>query len=266
MRFLWPIINTVQLLLVLAWTVVWTSIAMLLSLITFNGDIALWMARRIYSPGILAICLARFRPEPLPDIDWSKPHIFAMNHESALDIACAFTALPVNLRFIAKHSLKYIPFLGWYMSLTKMVFVNRSSRADAVRSLAAAGARIREGANIIAFPEGTRSATRQVLPFKKGPFMVALEAQVPIVPIAVGTGGVLPAGRFTARPGTVRMKVGQPIPTAGRGAEDREALMNEVREAIIKLHEEIGGRGAIEKTGAPVASPEVPSGSKTALS
>lgn len=248
MRFLWPVINALQLLLIIAWTILWTSLAMILTLVTFNGDIALVMARRIYAPGVIAIVLARFKPDPLPDIDWSRPHIFVMNHESELDIVCAFSALPANLRFIAKHSLRYVPFLGWYMSLTKMIFVDRSNRRNAMKSLAQAGARIREGANIIAFPEGTRSRTRQILPFKKGPFMLALEAQVPIIPIAADTGGVLKPGRFKARPGVVRMKIGQPIETAGRTQQQRDALMEEVRAAIIQLHKDIGSKGGIEET------------------
>lgn len=254
MRALWPVLNFLQFSGVAVWTIIWTTISMLLSLVTFNGDIALIFARKIYAPPLLWLLGAKFRPEPLPDLDWKKPHIFLSNHESAVDILCAFTGIPVNLRFIAKHSLKYVPFLGWYMTFTRMVFVNRSSRADAVRSLTLAGARIREGANIIAFPEGTRSPTGHILPFKKGPFMVAIEAQVPIVPVAIsGSGRVVPASSFTARPAEVRMKLGAPISTQGKTAADRDALMEEVRAAIVALHQEIGGAGALEEGAAPIA-------------
>src|SRR5206468_1178744 len=84
---------------------------------------------------------------------------------------------PSNLRFVAKRILKYVPFLGWYMWLTGMIFVNRSNKTQAVRSLRSAGDRIRAGASMIAFPEGTRSRDGAILPFKKGPFMLALKSR-----------------------------------------------------------------------------------------
>jgi 1-acyl-sn-glycerol-3-phosphate acyltransferase len=185
--------------------------------------------------------------EPLPDdVQWSQPHIFIMNHQSMVDIPCVFTALPANIRFVAKHTLKYFPFLGWYMWATGMIFINRSNRREAVASLALAGERIRAGANILAFPEGTRSRDGRVLPFKKGPFALAVEAQVSIIPVAIhGTHKVLPRGGLKYRPNEVRLKVGKPIPTAGLKAAQRDALIHEVRQALARLHADIGGPGAV---------------------
>ena len=145
---------------------------------------------------------------------------------------------------MAKHSLAYVPFVGWYMWLTRMIFVDRSNRKRAVSSLRRAGERIHEGANILVFPEGTRSRDRKIDTFKKGPFALALAAQVPIIPVAVEESGlVLPANAWTFRPGIIRVKVGQPISTEGRSEDDRDALAREVREALIRLHREIGGQG-----------------------
>ncbi|HEY0713868.1 MAG TPA: lysophospholipid acyltransferase family protein, partial [Polyangia bacterium] len=111
-----------------------------------------------------------------------------------------------------------------------------------LRSLTKAAARIREGASILAFPEGTRSRTGEVLPFKRGLFALALEAGVPIVPVAIeGSGKVLSAGTLRCVPGDVRLKVGTPIATAGRSRNGRDALMNEVRDALLDLHRQIGG-------------------------
>jgi 1-acyl-sn-glycerol-3-phosphate acyltransferase len=178
-------------------------------------------------------------------LDWSKPHIFVMNHQSMLDIACAFTALPTNLRFVAKSSLKYVPFLGWYMWMTQMIFVDRSNKKRAFKSLVEAGRRIREGASILVYPEGTRSKDGGILPFKTGSFALALEAQVPLVPVAIdGSLRVAPPGSAAFRPGRVRMKVGLPISTENRPRQAREALSREVREALIELHREIGGRSS----------------------
>jgi 1-acyl-sn-glycerol-3-phosphate acyltransferase len=241
----WRLFNAVQLLATFIWTAVWISAAFVMTLLTLNRSIALVMARRIWAPFLIWFSGARFKPDPLPDIDWKSPHIFVMNHQSMIDIPCAFAALPANIRFVAKDQLKYIPFLGWYIWMTGMVFVDRSKRSKAVASLEKAAAQIRNGATIIAYPEGTRSPDGRILPFKKGPFMLALAAGVPIVPIAIeGTHRVSPKDSpWRLRPAEVRMKVGAPIPTAGRKPEEREALLHEVRSAIIALNRELGGRG-----------------------
>src|SRR5687767_922958 len=110
------------------WSAVWMTLAIVVTLVTLNGEIALTMARRIWSPGILWIVRARVLLESLPEIDWTQPYIYVMNHQSTVDIPVAFAVLPANLRFVAKHTLRQVPFLGWYMRATGMIFVNRSDR------------------------------------------------------------------------------------------------------------------------------------------
>lgn len=240
----YPLINFGQALFLAFWSAACISSATLIGLITFRRDLPLAMARRMWAPPLIYACGSRLQIDPLPDVDWSRPHIFVMNHQSMADIPCAFWGIPVNLRFVAKHSLKWVPFIGWFIVFTGMILVNRSNRAEAVRSLAAAGKRIREGANIIAYPEGTRSADGTILPFKKGPFMLALEAKVPIIPVAIeGSGAMLPRDGFRIRAGTIRMKLGQPIDTASLTHADRDDLIRTTRNAIIALHREIGGKG-----------------------
>lgn len=247
MKRLYPLLNVLQALFLVLWSVLWISLALVATALTFNREIPLAMARRFWAPALIKATGARLKVTALPPVDWSKPHIFVMNHQSMLDIPCAFAVLPANLRFVAKNVLKYVPFLGWYMWLTGMVFVDRSNRKQALRSLGAAGNQIRSGATVLAYPEGTRSTDGRILPFKKGPFVLALEAGVPIVPVSIeGSGRVLPSGGFRIRSGEVRMKVGIPIPTAGRKAEERELLLREVRDAIVALNLELGGRGAVE--------------------
>ncbi len=238
---LYLLLNAFQLLFLLFWSTLWISLALVVLLVTFKPALPLAMARRFWAPGLLTFAFAKLSREPLPDIDFSKPHVFVMNHQSMLDIPVAFAGIPANLRFVAKHILKYVPFLGWYMWATGMIFVNRSDRTKSVKSIAEAGARIRGGVNILAFPEGTRSRSGEVLPFKKGVFILALEAGVPVVPVAIANSGrILPTGTFSIRPGVVRMKLGAPIATAGRGVAERDALAREVREAIVALKRELG--------------------------
>jgi 1-acyl-sn-glycerol-3-phosphate acyltransferase len=147
---------------------------------------------------------------------WCAVWISAASVLAIVDIPAAFYAIPVNLRFVAKEQLKWVPFIGLFIWVTGMIFVDRSRRAKAVASLEKAAARIRAGANIIAYPEGTRSSDGRILPFKKGPSH------------------------------DVRMKVGKPIPTAGLTADDRDRLIRDVRSALIGLHREIGGAGGVD--------------------
>jgi 1-acyl-sn-glycerol-3-phosphate acyltransferase len=244
MKAFYFVLNFLQAIFLVVWSLFWMNLATLTALLTFSDRIPLAMARWGFSPAILKAATARMRVEPLPDIDWDKPHIYVMNHQSMLDIPAAFASIPANMRFVAKKILQYVPVLGWYMMATGMIFVDRANRAQAVGSLKRAAAKIRGGKSIIAYPEGTRSRDGRILPFKKGVFVLALEAGVPIVPVAIeGSGKVLPSDSFALRPGEVRLKVGRPIPTEGRSAEEREQLVREVRHALIALHQEIGGAG-----------------------
>lgn len=240
MALLWPLINLSQVLILIVWNVVWISLAAVGTLLTWNPDTALVFARRYYSGPILKLLGATVIREPLPDVDWARPHIFLMNHQSAVDIPLAFNVIPANLRFVSKHSLKWVPFLGWYMQMTKMIFVNRSRRHEAIKSLQQAGERIREGANIIAFPEGTRSRDGELLPFKKGVFVLAIESGVPIIPVvAEGSGKLAPPNRLVARPATVKVLIGEPIDTAPFRGMGPQPLMAEVRTQMLRLQERL---------------------------
>ena len=234
--------STVQWLFLAVWSVLWISIALLASIA--SREVPLWMARRCWAPPLVWASRARLEVLPGAKLEPGRPYVFLMNHQSMLDIALAFAVIPVNLRFIAKKVLKSIPFLGWYMWRTRMIFVDRANRRQALASLTAAGEQIRAGASIIAYPEGTRSRHGEILPFKKGTFVVAIEAGVPIVPVVVdGTHRVVPSGSYRMYPDRVRVKIGEPIATAGLTQGDVEPLMRRVRDAMIDLHLGVGGLG-----------------------
>lgn len=227
------------------WSLFWMSGAILYGVV-FPSDpqTPLSWARRFWSTGALFIsgCTLVRHPGFLPES--GKAYIFMMNHQSMFDIVCAFFHVPVNVRFIAKKVLKAVPFLGWYMSVTGMIFIDRRNREQALQSLTAACERIRSGIPILVYPEGTRSKDGAILPFKKGPFMFALEAGVPIVPIAInGTINILRPGSPYCRSEQVDIVIGNPIPTQGLAKSDRDSLMRQVRDAIIDLHLSIGGKG-----------------------
>jgi 1-acyl-sn-glycerol-3-phosphate acyltransferase len=140
--------------------------------------------------------------------------LFMANHESVLDIPAVALAMPDHLRFIAKHSIQYIPFFGWAMKASGgCIFVDRGHHARAVASLQDAATRIRSGHCVLVFPEGTRSRDGRLGEFKKGPFHLAAEAGVPVVPVAIqGTRELMPQGSLRIYSGDVRVRFGPPIP------------------------------------------------------
>jgi 1-acyl-sn-glycerol-3-phosphate acyltransferase len=155
------------------------------------------------------------------------------NHQSVTDIGALVLTLPVSWRFVAKRELTRIPLFGWVLLLGGHVIVDRSSRERSVRSLRAAARRVARGTHVIIFPEGTRSPTGRLREFKSGGFHLAIEAQVPIVPIAIsGSRRITPKRSLRIDSGLIRVRYGKPIPTEGLGADDSGALKQRVREAI----------------------------------
>jgi 1-acyl-sn-glycerol-3-phosphate acyltransferase len=160
--------------------------------------------------------------------------IFMSNHESQMDPPVLVAALPLPAVYIAKQELKYVPFIGWAGWAAGVIFIDRSNRERAVRSIHDAAMEIRGGKNVVIFPEGTRSRTGQMLPFKKGGFALAQDAGVPIIPLAtMGGFQVLPPGTMKFRPGPYTLRVGAPVDPAD--FPDREALIQEVRNRIEAL-------------------------------
>lgn len=244
-RFFWFFVNIGQVLFFFFWSFVWQSYSIFSRVLFDDPRPALWTARYVWAPTLLGITGAKIHIHGLEKVDLCKPHIFASNHQSTLDITAAFLALPIPLRFVAKKELFYIPFLGWYMWATQMIFVDRKKGKEAIKSLKRAGELIREGADIIAFPEGTRSDDGKVHPLKKGIFVVALEAGVPIIPLVIeGTRHVMPKNSFQIRPHDIHIAFGEPIETKNLRYEDREALMIQTRDAMGALLQSIGGLGA----------------------
>ncbi len=161
------------------------------------------------------------------------PCLFLVNHASNLDPPLlASVLLPRRTAMLIKQELLKIPILGWGMSLAGFVPVARSgSVEDARRSLDQAAASIRSGLSMTVFVEGTRSTTGKLLPFKKGPFFLAMACGVPVIPVTlVGTGGLMPKGALRLRPGVVEVIVHAPLLPAAFAR--REALMAAVRTAI----------------------------------
>jgi 1-acyl-sn-glycerol-3-phosphate acyltransferase len=163
------------------------------------------------------------------------PVIYAVNHGSVLDIPVLFAHLPGSFRIVHKRSLYLIPLIGLYLYCGGHIAIDRSKAFRARKSLERAAQRIAGGASVAVFPEGTRSTDGSVRPFKKGSFVLAIEAGVPVIPVSlVGVKRVAPQGLLGLRPGELAMTLHPPIPTAGRCVEEAGALAEQVRAIVAR--------------------------------
>ena len=176
--------------------------------------------------------------EGLERIPEGIPCVFAANHLSLVDIWLLLVALPGRLRFMAKRELSHYPFLGRALKAAGHIFIDRAHRARAFEAYAEASRVMRGGMSAIVFVEGTRSRDGQLLEFKKGAFVLAIAADVPVVPVRIdGTFEMLPPNSLTFRPGRTRVRIGTAISTHGMTYEDRDALMARCREEILRLRD-----------------------------
>lgn len=167
------------------------------------------------------------------NIDKEQSYVIVANHQSQYDIFAVYGWLPVDFRWVMKQELRKVPILGYYCYKAGHVYIDRSNHEKALASIEAAKARIRNGTSILFFPEGTRSTTGQLLPFKKGAFKFALDMGLPLLPITIiGTRNVLPNNSIALFPGSARMVVHKPIPIDGYTEENIEDLMDKARAAI----------------------------------
>lgn len=166
-------------------------------------------------------------------IDANRPAIYMANHASMLDIPVLIAALPVHLRFIFKKSILLIPFLGQAIYAMGMIPIDRGNRHKASRSLQKAGARIRGGFHVLIFPEGTRTSSGKLLPFKKGGFRLALEEGIDIVPITLcNTRALCGRNSVIGKPGTIRMIIHERVETATYSLDKRQLLIDAVQGTI----------------------------------
>jgi 1-acyl-sn-glycerol-3-phosphate acyltransferase len=189
---------------------------------------------RLWAACLLALLGVRVETT-LPAEGLPAPALFAANHGSALDIPIVLAHLPADFRMIHKASLRRIPVVGWVLWLGGHVAIDRSNPFRARRSLERAAGRLRDGTSILTFPEGTRSPDAAVRHFKRGSFVLATEAAVPVVPISlVGVKKVVPRGILTLKPGLVRVKVHGAVHTEGRSPEGAAELAEEVRQMVAR--------------------------------
>ncbi|CEH18256.1 1-acylglycerol-3-phosphate o-acyltransferase [Ceraceosorus bombacis] len=179
----------------------------------------------------------RYHVEGEENFEKGRPGVLVGNHQTGIDILYLGRIFPKMASIMAKQELKYAPLLGQFMSLSGAVFIDRKNRHDAVKAFNQVGAEMKKRKlSLWIFPEGTRSNLPfpDLLPFKKGAFHLAVQAQVPIVPVVCENYNRLFDGKTRFEGGTIRIKVLEPISTQGLGKDDVNDLTTRVRELMLK--------------------------------
>jgi 1-acyl-sn-glycerol-3-phosphate acyltransferase len=186
---------------------------------------------------VLLICGIRVRVRGIDKIEPGVNYIYVSNHASLFDIPAVMAGVPDQIRIVYKQELEKIPIFGWVLKYGPYVTIDRQKRFSAARSLELAADRIKRGASVLLFAEGTRSEDGRLQSFKRGAFSLAAKTDKPIVPLTInGSYDRRPKGKFLINPGTIELVLEKPIPTdEGEGKDYEVSLMNRVAEAI-RMH------------------------------
>jgi 1-acyl-sn-glycerol-3-phosphate acyltransferase len=218
--------------LVALYTIVLGTISVVSTLFDRSGDTGHWCART-WSRLILMTTGVRVSVRGLEQLDRGRSYVFAANHQSVYDIPILFASIPLQLRIVAKASLGSIPFLGWHLHRTGHLLVDRKNPGvgivEKMRRL------VSESHSLIVFPEGTRSVDGRVGRFKKGSFLVAINAGLPVVPVSLsGSRHIMKKGRLMVCPGDVQLIIHAPISTADVKRTEVIGFGERVREIVIR--------------------------------
>jgi 1-acyl-sn-glycerol-3-phosphate acyltransferase len=216
-------------------TIAGTIAAIVASFLDRTGAMA-QRAARSWARALLWVGRISVQVEGLENLVPGQNYVFAANHRSNFDIYVLLALLPGTFAFVAKKSLFKIPLFGQAIHRLGCVPVDRENVQQAIRSLNEAAAKVREGKSMLIFPEGTRATTPELLPFKKGVFIMALKAGQPVVPVAVnGTRSIQPRGAFWVRPGPVQIVIQPPI--FPENFRRKEELMEVVQQSLAAAYD-----------------------------
>ncbi len=192
---------------------------------------------RIWARKLLRLAGARVELRGLENLSRGSAQVLVANHESWFDVLALAAYLPVDYRFVAKKELAGVPVFGPAWQACGHIAIDRKDQQAAIEALERARREVHDSPlTIIMYPEGTRSVTGELQPFKKGAFVLAIQVGVPVVPVGIrGARDVMRKGSLRVRPGTIEVNIGEPIPVEGLGFRDRDVLTRRARTAVAAL-------------------------------
>ncbi|NTU93102.1 MAG: 1-acyl-sn-glycerol-3-phosphate acyltransferase [Chlorobiaceae bacterium] len=213
------------------------SIGLVLNLIDPTGDLfyrmTAWWGR--FSAKLLGISI---EVEGAEHYQPDKTYLIVSNHAGMADIPLILGSIRLNLRFVAKEELGRIPILGWTLKGSGYVLIKRGQNREALQSLLDATVQLKKGHSIHIFPEGTRSVDGRLLPFKRGAFIIARKAGVPVLPVTIiGSNLITPKKSLKIRKGHIRMVIGEPInPSSFSSAEELQQAVHDAIAGNLEKH------------------------------
>ncbi|MGB5872977.1 MAG: lysophospholipid acyltransferase family protein [Bacteroidota bacterium] len=191
---------------------------------------------RLWARLVLFVCGVKVQVRGLEHVQQPQSYIYVSNHASMFDIPCILAGIPDQIRIVYKKELEVIPVFGWGLKWGSYISIDRSHRASAMRSLDSAAQKIRDGASVLLYAEGTRTTDGKLQPFKRGAFKLAVKAGIPVVPLTInGTFHILRKRSVVIRPGRAELILERPIPVdRDRGKDSEMHLMEQVHEAIAQ--------------------------------
>lgn len=216
------------------YTIVACSWAFLLSLFDKTGSTIHSYAAVPWARLILWVCGINVRVKGKENMHTQLPRIYMTNHQSYFDIFALLAHVPVDFKFIMKQELMRIPLLGFTMRKAGYIGIEREDPRKAVQSIKEAAEKIRNGASVVIFPEGTRSIDGRLQPFRRGGFNLALKSGCDIVPVAISNSyRIVPKGSLKINKGSFDIHIGRPISVKGYDRRNISQLMDQVKNAVL---------------------------------
>lgn len=215
-----------------------TSIVTIIGCMTGNGNFWGYWPGKIWSMVTLALFLIPVKVYGRENLQKGQSYVFVANHQGAIDIYLIYGHLFRNFKWMLKAGLRKIPFVGLACKKAGFIFIDHTSPSNIKASIVEAEKTLRDGMSLVVFPEGRRTFTGKVGPFKRGAFMIADELQLPVVPITInGSYDILPRQRgmvYFLRRHQLTMTIHEPIMPEVKGNDNINATMQRAREEIIK--------------------------------
>lgn len=228
-------ITVIKLFLIAIHTLI-MSILALISILIDRSFIIYHYLSKVFSSGILFISGVRLKIYGLENIDRNSTYVFVSNHSSQFDITVLQWGVPNRLAMIFKKELSKIPLFGWQLKYGPYIMVDRKSPESGMKSIEESKELMKtKGISVLVFPEGTRSETGELLPFKRGAFHLAAKVGYPIVPVTIiDSNKIMPKGTFKLKRGTIKLIFDKPINTENiKSKADELSLMDNVRNIIL---------------------------------